>query len=248
MTITVLNQAAPVSRPTSIGSNSITTEYDHVYSFTVEDFTTLTTPAYSHPDTPSGTHNAAYIKIISLPSNGILELNQNQAGALEEGDTIAVGNISSGNFVYDPDSSIESANTVSFQFDVADNISNTLSGLSTGIMTLNTLAKPNLKPSQVGNGFVSIASGFSYSFTEFDFITDYVDPEGDPPYKLKVTSLPSQGNLVHNGLNVVQNQEILFSEIVEGYFVYVSPSNLLQITSFTFNFEISDEGSKQYTA
>jgi hypothetical protein len=76
MIITVINQSAPVPRPTSIGAGSVTTEYEHVYAFSVEDFTTSTTPAYSHPNNSP----ASYIKIISLPSSGILELNQNQAG------------------------------------------------------------------------------------------------------------------------------------------------------------------------
>ena len=243
MIITVINQSAPVPRPTSIGSGSVTTEYEHVYAFSVEDFTTSTTPAYSHPNNSP----ASYIKIISLPSSGILELNQNQAGSLQEGDVIPVGDISSGNFLYDPDDSIEIENNVTFQFDVADSQSNSLSGLTTGIMTVITTAKENEKPTQVGDGFVSIDSEDVYVFEKDDFKQGYVDPEGDDVYKLKITSLPTQGTLIHNNSNIVLNQEILFTEIESGLLTYTAP-NLQTLTSFTFDFEVSDTGSKKFTA
>ena len=60
---------------------------------------------------------------------------------LQEGDIIQVGDISSGNFLYDPDDSVEVENNVTFQFDVADNQSNSLSGLTTGIMTVTNNCK-----------------------------------------------------------------------------------------------------------
>jgi hypothetical protein len=243
MIITVINQSAPVPRPTSIGAGSVTTEYEHVYAFSVEDFTTSTTPAYSHPNNSP----ASYIKIISLPSSGILELNQNQAGALQEGDVIPVGDISSGNFLYDPDDSIEIENNATFQFDVADNQSNSLSGLTTGIMTVITTAKENEKPTQVGDGFVSIDSEDIYAFEKDDFKQGYVDPEGDDVHKLKITSLPIQGTLIHNNSNVVLNQEILFTEIESGLLTYTAP-DLQLLTSFTFDFEVSDTGSEKFTA
>jgi hypothetical protein len=247
MTITVLNQAAPTPRPTSIGARTITTDYETVYTFTLEDFTTLTTPVYSHPNNSQ----ASFIKIMSLPSSGILELNQNQAGALQEGDLIPVGDISSGNFVYDPDDSIETENNISFQFDISDSESNSFSGLSSGIMTVITTAKENGKPSQVGDNTIFVDSLSTHTFTRADFTTNttpaYLDPEGDDAYKLKITSLPSQGQLTHNNVNVTLAQEILFTEIDSGLFRYVAP-NLVLLTNFTFDFEISDVGSKQYTS
>lgn len=247
MIITVINQSAPVPRPTSIGAGSVTTEYGNVYTFSVGDFTTLTTPSYSHPNNSP----ASYIKIISLPSSGVLELNQNQAGLLQEGDVIPVGDISSGNFVYDPDDLVETENNVSFQFDVADSESNSLSGLSAGVMSVITSEKENEKPSQVGDNFISIDSEESYVFTADDFTTGttppYLDPEGDDAYKLKITSLPAQGTLSHNNSNVNVNQEILFTEIESGLLSYSAP-NLQALTSFTFDFEVSDIGSKKFTA
>ena len=244
MTITVINRAAINARPTAIGSNSVTTEYEQVHTFSVSEFTTSTTPPYSDPEGDP----ASYIKVKSLPVTGILELNQS---AVSVGDIVPVGDISSGNFVYDPDDLIETENSVSFNFDVADNGSNTLSGLNTGVMTIVTNAKKNEKPSQVGDNSISINSLSTYTFTTADFTTNttpvYSDPEGDDAYKLKITTIPSQGTLTHNNQNVVLNQEILFTEIASGLFVYSAP-NLTLATVFTFDFEISDVGSKQFTS
>ena len=164
-------------------------------------------------------------------------------------DLIFSGDISSGNFTYVSQDN-DSYYTEKFLFDVADEGSSTLSGLTDGVFNVEVAELENQPPDSVGDITLSTDYGTTITFTVANFTTEtspaYNDPEGDSPYKLKILSLPSTGTLSHNQVNVVLNQEILFSEIFQGYFVYIpDPANTNSYVD-TFDYEISDEGSEQY--
>src|SRR5690606_18377166 len=57
--------------PSEVGDNSLTTNYGVTIVFTVANFTTGTTPAYSDPEGDT----ASKLKILTLPSTGNLKLN-----------------------------------------------------------------------------------------------------------------------------------------------------------------------------
>ena len=84
-----------------------------------------------------------------------------------------------------------------------------------------------------------------FVFNSSDFTTNttpiYSDPDGYSPSKLKVLDLPALiiGKLVYNGVDVVVGQEIDFSDIDLGLFVF-SPSGISIQNDRGFYFTISD--------
>ena len=245
MIISITALAKANGRPSTIGANTLTNDYSTPITFTVANFTSETTPAYVDPEGDA----ANYIKILSLPDQGSLTLD---GGAVSINDIITVGQISTGDFVYTPDDLNTDAVTTSFQFDVADSGSLSLSGLNDGILTIQTAAQPNLPPDNVGDNAINALYGTSIIFTQANFTTEttppYSDPEGDDPFALKILSLPADGTLQLDGVPVAVNQEIPFTEIDAGYLVFVP--NVLTITSniLTFDFAVSDEGSQEFTS
>ena len=243
MLYTVTNTGLTNGRPTQIGANTITIANRAAHVFTLANFTTETIPTYSDPEGDA----LAFIKIQSLPTLGMLFLD----GVLVTiGQLITSGNLSAGKLTYDgPDQ--DGTSTTTFKFDVADVGSSSLSGLNDGIITINAGEIPNEKPDVVGNYTVLLEYAASHTFSGNEFTTSttpaYNDPEGDAPYKIKVLDLPVSGTLVHNGSNVLVNQEILISEINSGYMVYNPDLGIVTNVILTFNFAVSDTVNGGFT-
>ena len=240
MLYTITNSGLQNGRPTQIGANTISLAYGATHVFTLANFTTETTPAYSDPEDDA----LSLIKILTLPSVGTLKLN---GVDVIVGDQITSGQISSGNFTYvatvDGD--------YNFTFDAADVGSNSLSGLSTGIITMSVAVAVNLPPSVVGDNTFNLVYAESKVFTVADFTSGttpaYVDPEGDPALSVKILTLPANGNLVHNGTNVIVNQVIPVTEISAGYLVYNPDLGITTLQNLTFDFSVADSGSGIHT-
>mgnify|MGYP003650928965 CR=1 FL=1 len=60
MLYTITNTGSTNARPSSIGSNSISVDYEGEYVFTVANFTTETTPPYEDPEGDA----LSYIKVL----------------------------------------------------------------------------------------------------------------------------------------------------------------------------------------
>lgn len=246
MLYTITNTGSTNARPSAIGKNAITVDFEGEHVFTVANFTTETTPAYADPE-----GNAlSYVKVITLPSAGELQVD---AVAISAGAIVSTGVISAGNFKYIADNpGVTLSPAYSFSFDVADAGSNTLSGLSTGIMGITINAEVNSPPDSVGDNTVNGTYGVTTTFTAADFTTNttpaYSDPDGDAAYKVKVTSLPLSGVLSFNGSPVLVNQEILLSSVDSGYLVFNQDIAVKGSQVISFNFSISDVGSEQFTA
>jgi len=138
--------------------------------------------------------------------------------------------------------------TEEINFKTSDNNSNKkFSNMAT--MIINVSAKENLPPI-IGNNEIDIEYDSTYVFTQDDFTTNttppYSDPEGNPPYKLKVLSLPVNGTFTFNGINITINQEILFTDINSGLLQITGTKADINGESFSFNFTISDTGSQIY--
>lgn len=240
MLYTITNSGLQNGRPTQIGANTINIAFGATHTFTLANFTSETTPAYSDPEDDA----LSFIKIITLPSTGVLKLN---GVDVVLGQQVTSGQISTGNLTY------VSAGDGSyvFQFDAADVGSNSLSGLSTGLITMLVAEAINLPPDVVGDNTILLDYSVSKIFTVADFTSGttpaYNDPEGDPASLVKILTLPADGNLVFNGTNAIINQEITVAEIASGYLVYTPDLGIVTSQVLTFNFSVADSGSGTYT-
>lgn len=232
--------------PTQVGNITINLEFNESYVFTIDDFTTLTTPNYSDPEGDS----VQSIKILNLPLYGKLLLSGVFVGFDQE---IALAEITSGNLTYTADALETGGYTDSLMiFNIADDGSGLYGSITPGVVTFTVKAQANLPPSSVGDLEINLTYGEFLTFTRANFTTEttppYFDPEGDPPLNLKIISLPITGTLKHNAIPVTVNQVIPFADIDLGKLTY-SPNVLITTAQdLTFDFAISDTGSLQYSS
>ena len=228
--------------PNSIGDNIISLTHNETYIFTLNDFTVNTTPSYSDPEGDT----VEAIKILTLPSTGTLYLDVTPVIALDE---IPVASISGGLLNYIADIGTTTLYSEDFTFDISDIGSSTFSGL-TGTMTLNVAAKENEPPSAVGNGETTIDYGETLIFTRTMLTSAltpaYSDPEGDAAGQLKVLTLPTLGTLRLNGVDVLVNDNINFTDIDSGLLIYIPDLADTDGDIQGFTFQIADIGSGQF--
>ena len=245
MAIFTINTNSYVNQPPDqIGDGNVTVLYGVSYTFDRGDFTTDTIPTYSDPEGDA----ADSLKILSLPSTGSLE---NNSVAVVLNQEISFTDIDNGLFKYIPDNLTTTAYNDSFTFDISDVGSNSFSGI-TGTMTEQVQAYINQPPSSVGDNTVSnIDYNNTYTFTIADFTTGttppYADPESDPAYQLQVLTIPDEGALRFNGVQVIPNQIIDFTDIGNGLLTFVATGLSTGYTT-DFTFAISDTGSNQFTS
>lgn len=232
-------------RPTVIGAKVVALLHDASHVFTVANVTSETTPAYNDPEGD----DLSYLRIKSLPVTGTLKLSGVDVILNQDIPTAQIG---AGNLIYDAPIGTETSYSEVILFDIADLGSETLSGLSGGQITFNIAAKINLPPDNVGDNTINLLHGDTRVFNTDDFTIDttpqYSDPEGDVADKLKITSLPSTGNLRYNGVNVIVNQIITFSDIDAELFTYVPNVGITTAQTLTFGIEIADAGSGNFTS
>lgn len=139
-----------------------------------------------------------------------------------------------------------------FNFKISDTNQNTKFNINMATFTISVNAYEN-EPPVIGDNEITLNFGSTKVFTSADFTSNttpaYADPEGDGPYKLKITSLPATGELRYDSIPVIVNQEILFTNITAGLLTYI-PS-LLDLDGYdddTFNFEVSDLGSQIFSS
>lgn len=113
--------------------------------------------------------------------------------------------------------------------------------------TVSTDSYANQPPTSVGDGSENTTYGTTLVYTRDMFTTNtvppYSDPEGDAALNLKITSLPSIGELQYNTASVVLNQIVSFADIDSGLLTYVPDNNNQSAYSATFDFQIADAGS-----
>lgn len=230
--------------PDVIGNLSITLEYQEDYIFNTNDFTSNTLPQYHHPQG----YSASTLKVLTLPVEGDLQLNGVSVSANDE---IPFTSITSGDLVYFSNDSVTSEYTDEFTFTLADSVSNLFSADS-GIVTITRLESPNKPPSEVGDGEATIDYGETLVFTRAMFTSattpPYSDPEGDAALNLRIDSLPVDGNIRLNGVNVTVNQIIAFEDIDDGLLTYVPDLADTDGDIENFTFSIADSGSGQFVS
>lgn len=181
--------------------------------------------------------------ILNTPLYGVLSYDNNIIGS---------------NFVFNIDdvsklkyirvSNLEYTENITFKTS-DNNINKLYSNMAT--FTINVNEYINLPPDQIGDNEITIDYGETRVFTVSDFTTNttpaYQDPEGDAPLKLKVLSLPDNGLLKLDSVNVTINQEILFTDISSGLFTFVPDNTITTSDTVDFDFDIADAGSGEYS-
>ena len=226
--------------PNQSGWLLISDDENSVYTFTLANFTTETTPAYEDPE---GDILEA-IKVVSLPTVGVLKLS---GVPIIANDMITAAQLSGSLFTYTSIVSVEGYTDGDMEFLVSDIGSSTFT-TSPFIVTIEIIGSENEPPSQVGDGNIDIDLGSITVFTRAMLTSDlnpvYLDPESDAADKLKVLSVPENGELQLNGVLVVANQIINFTDIDSGFFRYVNQD--LDDGLDGFDFQISDVGSQEF--
>lgn len=226
--------------PSQIGDNFIKIlGTGDPYRLRLEDFTTETNPIYIDPENDP----VSLVKITTLVDTGGLELDSVPVVLNQE---ITVLDIGEGLLRYLP---LISANYMAtFSFDLADEGSNTFSGLTPGVISIKVAEQENLPPSVVDDGSTTVAYAETVIFTGAMFQNNYADPEADPAFELKILTLPVLGALMFDGEPMVINQVILFEDIDNDLFTYIPDLVDIDGDLQTFTFAIADSGSGQFTS
>jgi hypothetical protein len=220
--------------PDNVGVNAFTVESSGVKAFTLADFTYDTTPGYTDPDGDA----PEAIMITSLPSNGVLSLN---GTLIIINDVIPAADVV--NLIYTSDPLDEAGYVEPFNFSVSDVGSHEFT--AGGIITMTVEAYEN-QPPVIGDGERTVTEGVVIAFTRADFTDNttpqYLDPEGDIADKLKIIVLPSAGELKLDGVTVLLNDIINFSDIDLSKLTYVQAASAGGTTP-DFQYAIADAGS-----
>lgn len=217
----------------SVDDNNVYIEED--YQFNIGDFTKNFTTS------DNSTFNTT--RIISLPSEGIIKFNNNNISNNFEFDLNDINKLT-----YVLNGYINSF-TQNFTFQTSNNnLNKYFSNMAT--FTLNINEYVNLPPSAVGDNSITIENAATYIFTAADFTTNttpaYSDPEGDVASNLKILTLPTDGVIQFNSIDVTVNQIIPFSgatSIESGALHYIASQVNTAADVEVFTFEISDAGS-----
>lgn len=219
-----------------VDDNNVTILRNYIFKYL--DFTkNFTTSDNSDPNK---------VRIVTLPTQGIIQFDNNPVTINFEFDIININKL-----VYILTNKT-SPIIESFKFQTSNNNINTyFSNMAT--FTFNIDAYVNLPPTAVGDNSITIDNASTYTFTAADFTTAttpaYSDPEGDSAANLKVLTLPDDGTLQFNNVDVTLNQIIPFegaTSITSGALKYIASQSNTNADVENFNFEISDSGSNTF--
>lgn len=253
-TITIDISAQDNQPPSSSGWLSLSLTYNQSYTFTLANFTTETTPAYVDPE-GDVLHS---IKIVTLPSTGTLKRSGVNVTA---NDIITSADLSGGLLTYDCDAGETEGYSDSDMTFLVSDVGSTTFTTSPNIVYITAgydISSENQAPDVVGDGEQDGTVGYTFTFTIASLTTElnppYSDPEGNPAYKLKVVSVPVDGDILLDGNLVVDGQEIFFYIADSGAEPNIESGDLVyKNNEFPeggidgFEFQISDSVSKQYT-
>lgn len=213
------------------------------YIITLDDLTTLTEPPYEDPENDP----LSKIRILSI-------FPENTGTFMFSGSPITVGmeitasELANGDLRYSGDSKDEIYSDV-FTFLVADTGSETYANMP-GLFQISVVPEKNLPPT-VGDVEKNLGYGETLVFTTDMFINDtvppYYDPEGDEPYQLRINTLPEEGELIFNNSPVSIGDIFNFSDIELGLFLYIPNTDIVDITTISFEFSVSDIGSGEFS-
>jgi hypothetical protein len=200
-------------------------------TFNAEDFTN------------SFSETAKSIQVSTLPAYGTLTLN---GVDVEARDIIELDDIEG--LLY---TRIDDAYADPFYFKTSNNeTEKTFSNMAT--FTVNVDGEIN-QSATIGDGSTTDEYGVTITFTRAMFTTNttpaYSDPEGDAAETLKITSLPSNGEIQLNGTAISVNDEFDFTDDIDsGNLTYVPDNAITDAQALDFTFEIADAGSGEFVS
>lgn len=122
----------------------------------------------------------------------------------------------------------------------------------TGIINIKVVPAINNPPTIVGDNTITYLIGTPYIFKSNDFTygttPSFVDPDGDKPLSIKITTLPVQGVLLIQGIPVVIGDIITVNEVDSGFLQWQDLGQTTNGQLSPFQFEVSDEGTGIFKA
>ena len=236
-TITLAIATESNQPPNQPGVVSLNLSYNELYAFTVADFTTLASPAYSDPEGDAFQN----VKIPTVPTQGSLTINSSAAAP---NDIVTEAQIIAGQLEYQCDVADAGGYSETFTYTTSDVGSSTYSSFSGTVAVIVAAQISNLPPSTVGTGSATIGYGETLVFTRAMFTSDttpaFSDPEGDPALYLKITGLPALGEIQIDGIPVATDEVIDFDDIDAGLLTYVPDLADTDGDLQGFTFQIAD--------
>jgi hypothetical protein len=230
--------------PSSSGWLALSLGFNSTYTFTLQNFTTETTPSYVDPEGDA----LESIKIQSLPSKGVLKLSGSTISSAPQ--IVTSSQLVSGNLTYESDAADLQGYTDNYMYFSVSDVGSSQFTLKSNPVAFQVLGNENSPPYSVGNNEIDVFVGSTTIITTSMLTTGlnppYLDSEGDSPSMLLIESLPKYGILTLNNLPVFVSQEISFVDISSNLFKYVNNSLENNEVFEEFNFKISDAGSGEY--
>ncbi|QDT92372.1 hypothetical protein Pan161_40390 [Gimesia algae] len=216
-----INVDAVNDAPTST-NNTVTTDEDVTYTFTLDDF--------NFSDVDAGDELTTVV-ITSLETVGALQLNDVDVIADQE---ISRADIEAGNLKFVPVADASGTPYDSFNFLVSDAA---VAATASSTMTINVDAVNDAPTST--NNTVTTNEDVTYTFTLDDFNFSDVDA-GDELTTVVITSLETVGALQLNDVDVIADQEISRADIEAGNLKFVPVADASGTPYDSFNFLVSD--------
>ncbi len=226
-----------VNSPPESTSNSITTGYETVFVFDESDFT------FSDADAED---LLTYVKIESLPANGILFIDADASGDYNTGEEISVSqdinitDLTAGNFMYQPNTGYSGNDN--FNFDVSDGTDYSSGNYSMNITVEDATNNP---PTSANN---SVTTTYETIFVFDDTYFEFNDADaGDLLSNIEILTLPANGILFidadasgdyNTGEEIAASQDVSFTDLSSYNFMYLP--NAGYSGNDSFNFEVSD--------
>jgi Ca2+-binding RTX toxin-like protein len=212
-------------------NNSVTTNEDSAYPFTVTDF------GFSDSnDSPA--NSLAAVKITTLPSSGTLKKD---GTAVIAGNLVTAAEISSGKLTFEPAANVNGSPYTTFTFQVKDDGGTANGGTdldqSANTLTVN-VTSVNDAPAGTNNS-VTTNEDTPYTFTIGDFGFTDTDP-GDVLTAVRITTLPGIGILKNDGAAVSANDIISAAAITSGKLTFEPAPDGNGSPYSSFGFKVKD--------
>ncbi len=207
--------------PVTSNSTATTTE-DITLTLALSDF------PFSDVDTSD---NIDTVRILTLPSDGTLELSGNVVSA---NDVISASEITAGNLTFVPNADQAGTPLTTLTFSVNDG---TADSTNTGTLTINVT--PENDPPTTGNNTVTTTEDITLTFALSDFPFADVD-SGDAIETVTIKSLPGSGTLELDGSAISGNDVISVADITAGNLTFVPDPDDNGSPYTTFSFVVGD--------
>ena len=170
------------------------------------------------------------VTITSISGNGTLQLNESPVSV---GTSISNADISTGLLTFAPDTGASGSTYAAIGFQLKDTGGSNNGGQDTSQTKLLTIDVADVNDAPSGtDSSISSREDTPRILTVSDF--GFTDTDNDQLFAVKITAVPSTGNLQLSGQPVTTGDLINAANIASGDLAYVPGANLAGATSFSF--------------